>query len=124
MIDGDTGDLKVHVLRLHERPSFPASFATAEVPLCADIVSSTPTSSGESSPPPSFQPRIAESSARHAGYKPATACLGADMSCGPQFVVRTARHPRFERRGADLHLNATISLVDALVGFAAEARSA
>ena len=38
----------------------------------------------------------------------------------PQFLVRTARHPRFERRGADLHLNATISLVDALVGFTSE----
>ncbi len=49
--------------------------------------------------------------------------LRADMSCGPQFVVRTARHPRFERRGADLHLNATISLVDALVGFSTEARA-
>ena len=47
----------------------------------------------------------------------------ADVFCGPQFVVRTAPHPRFERRSADLHLNATISLVDALVGFTTEVRA-
>lgn len=34
-----------------------------------------------------------------------------------KFVVKAAKDPRFERRGADLHYNATISLVDALVGF-------
>lgn len=34
-----------------------------------------------------------------------------------QFTVMTAPDERFERRGADLHHNATITLVDALVGF-------
>jgi len=34
-----------------------------------------------------------------------------------KFIVKTAWDARFERRGADLHYNATISLVDALVGF-------
>lgn len=39
-----------------------------------------------------------------------------------QFVVVTAPDARFERRGSDLHHNATISLVDALVGFSTEVR--
>lgn len=34
-----------------------------------------------------------------------------------QFVVRTRPHKRFIRKGNDLLLNATITLVDALVGF-------
>lgn len=34
------------------------------------------------------------------------------------FIVRPRPHARFERRGDDLHMNATISLADALVGFA------
>ncbi len=33
------------------------------------------------------------------------------------FVVRQVRDARFERRGADLVMNFTISLVDALTGF-------
>lgn len=37
-----------------------------------------------------------------------------------KFIVVTAPHMRFERRGSDLHHNATISLVDALVGFITE----
>ncbi len=39
-----------------------------------------------------------------------------------KFVLRTLPHARFERAGADLRHNLTISLVDALVGFATEAR--
>ena len=39
-----------------------------------------------------------------------------------QFVVRTARDARFQRRGNDLLHNATISLVDALVGFSSQVR--
>eukprot|EP00475_Leptophrys_vorax_P014081 TRINITY_DN20469_c0_g1_i1.p1 TRINITY_DN20469_c0_g1~~TRINITY_DN20469_c0_g1_i1.p1 ORF type:complete len:365 (-),score=23.73 TRINITY_DN20469_c0_g1_i1:192-1286(-) len=34
-----------------------------------------------------------------------------------KFVIRTAPHDTFLRDGDDLHMNATISLVDALVGF-------
>jgi len=41
-----------------------------------------------------------------------------------KFVLRTLPHARFERAGADLRHNLTISLVDALVGFATEARGA
>ena len=36
------------------------------------------------------------------------------------FKVRTAPHPRFRRDGADLHLEESVSLVDALVGFSRE----
>lgn len=32
-------------------------------------------------------------------------------------VIRTQKHPRFERRGDDLYANLTVSLRDALVGF-------
>lgn len=37
-----------------------------------------------------------------------------------KFVVIAAPDDKFERRGADLHYNASISLVDALVGFSTE----
>ena len=40
-----------------------------------------------------------------------------------KFVLRTRPHARFQRAGNDLQHNLTISLVDALVGFSAEARS-
>ena len=39
-----------------------------------------------------------------------------------QFVIRAARDAGFERRGSDLHHNATISLVEALVGFTTHVR--
>ncbi len=39
-------------------------------------------------------------------------------------MIVTAPDTRFERRGSDLHYNATISLVDALVGFSTEVREA
>lgn len=34
-----------------------------------------------------------------------------------KFVIRTLKNPRWERRGNDLLINETISLVDALTGF-------
>ena len=37
-----------------------------------------------------------------------------------RFVVRTRADPRFQRDGADLRHNLTISLVDALTGFSTE----
>ncbi len=37
-----------------------------------------------------------------------------------KFVVRTRPHARFQRAGADLRTNLTISLVDALTGFSTE----
>ena len=40
-----------------------------------------------------------------------------------KFVIVTAPHARFQRRGNDLLYSATISLTDALVGFSREARS-
>ena len=40
----------------------------------------------------------------------------------PQFVVVMAPDKRFERRGSDLFYNATITLVDALIGFSKQAR--
>eukprot|EP00300_Choanocystis_sp_HF-7_P022667 c2208_g1_i1.p2 GENE.c2208_g1_i1~~c2208_g1_i1.p2 ORF type:complete len:377 (+),score=79.92 c2208_g1_i1:30-1133(+) len=46
---------------------------------------------------------------------------GPDITAGDVvFVVRTAPHARFERRGNDLHTKMTISLLDALVGFSHE----
>lgn len=39
-----------------------------------------------------------------------------------KFVVRAVQHPRFTRRGDDLYMNHTISLVDALTGFTEELR--
>ena len=39
-----------------------------------------------------------------------------------KFVVRTRPHSRFQRAGADLAHNLTISLVDALTGFSTQAR--
>lgn len=44
------------------------------------------------------------------------------MCVGLQFIVKAARDPRFERRGADLFYNASISMVDALVGFSTQVR--
>eukprot|EP00030_Apusomonadida_sp_AF-17_P007471 a841449_44.p1 GENE.a841449_44~~a841449_44.p1 ORF type:complete len:398 (-),score=172.57 a841449_44:19-1140(-) len=49
---------------------------------------------------------------------PMEADQGPDITAGDVvFVVKTAAHPRFERRNNDLHTKVRIPLLDALVGF-------
>lgn len=46
--------------------------------------------------------------------------LGTCITTRSQFIIQSQPDKRFERHGDDLHLNHTISLLDALVGFSHE----